>query len=76
MAPNGSELGTLERKKEAAYVIRNAEGQSSDEIQKLAAMLFIAGTRLGSEDKCPRSGHIRLPFCFTLGDIPLLTISP
>jgi hypothetical protein len=27
IAPNGPELGTLERKKEADYVIRNAEAQ-------------------------------------------------
>lgn len=32
--------------KDADYVIRNAEGQISDEIQKLATTLFIARTRL------------------------------
>jgi len=32
--------------KDADYVIRNAEGQISDKIQKLATTLFIARTRL------------------------------
>jgi len=32
--------------KDADYVIRNAEGQISDEIQKLATTLFIARTRM------------------------------